>query len=146
MSREQRQELTVWIAEHVMGWVWRRSNVTGKRALYAPGEWPEWMNKPADMTEPLTNDFWECVHFFMPQFPTDISAAFEVVAAMRAKGFDFVLQELRDTECRAIFKREPFKQWSQADGPYVSIAICLAARAALESTNLTTTPKGEKAE
>lgn len=49
-------ELDALVAERVSGWEWRRSSCSGRRALYAPGRAPEWMQSKADMSEPICHD------------------------------------------------------------------------------------------
>lgn len=66
------------VAEHVLGWRWWRSAKTGRRCIYAPGKNPSWMQTPADGTEPLVWE-WDTVVQFLPDFSTDIAAAWDVL-------------------------------------------------------------------
>lgn len=44
------------VAEKVLGWRWRRSSVTGRRCLFAPNGWPEWMDSDSDGSEEIVRD------------------------------------------------------------------------------------------
>lgn len=70
----QLRQIDTLAAEHLAGYKWYRSNLTGKRCIYSPqGYVPEWMDSPADGTEPLVGD-WERIH--IPEFTLSLDVAF----------------------------------------------------------------------
>lgn len=71
------RELDALVAEKMMGYVWRKSNRSGKRCICRPDRCPDWFDSPADGTEPLVSD-WDS-YPFTPAYSTDIAAAWEVV-------------------------------------------------------------------
>jgi hypothetical protein len=79
-------ELDARLAE-AMGWEWWRSSVTGRRALYAPGKQPSWMNARADGSEPVCYDVADDGGM-VPRslFSTDVSAAIAAAEEMRKAG------------------------------------------------------------
>lgn len=79
---EAGRELDILIAEKVMGYVWRKSAMTGRRCLYPPYAIPYWMSEQATGSEPLVTD-WERINF--PRFSTDISDAWRVVEWLRSQ-------------------------------------------------------------
>jgi hypothetical protein len=124
------RELDCWIAENVMGFQWRRSRVTGRRCLYPPNRWPDWMDRPADMAAPLVTDWKECLARWIPCYSSDISAAMEVVSKMRERGSDyFELTQQPDGDWFAEFclHGEGYTQYATTP----ALAICLAAQAAI---------------
>lgn len=121
-------ELDRIVAERVMGWRWRRSNVTGRRALYpADGPWPEWMTESASGAEEECRDHWAAS---LPPYSTDVAAAWMVVERVEpglshigvtAPGWEVVIY-------RAPDGGEPVE--IVESGPTAPLAICRAALAA----------------
>jgi hypothetical protein len=72
-------EMDAAVAEIVMGWKWWRSSATGRRCMYAPGKNGNWMQTPADGTEPLVND-WSTNPSNIPYYSRSLAAVWEVVA------------------------------------------------------------------
>lgn len=79
-------ELDLLVAEHVMGYVWRRSSATGRRCIYALGCEPEWMRERATGTEPLVGD-WNNGREFVPAFSSDDALAWTVIDALPPRAF-----------------------------------------------------------
>lgn len=125
------REMDALVAEHVMGWKWRRSNVTGCRCIYPEGCYPEWMDKPADMTEPLVAD-WEHGRFLL-SWSKRIEYAWGVIEKLDADGWWPSVDSVAPGDCRVDFynhhraARGEISGWDNVSAETAPLAICRAA-------------------
>lgn len=140
------RELDAEIAEKVMGWMWVEHSpkqqalpgFTSVVRFLADPKWvkglgsdPSWFIVPADMTTPVAED----VDAGIPHYSTDIAAAWQVVEKMRERGLNVSITAdygwRAPWEC-CMYLPGAREQWPCADADTAPMAICLAARKALE--------------
>ena len=142
---EAGRELDALIAEHVMGWEWWRSSVSGRRSLFAPGAIPrgedEWFCERADGSERLVFD-WKTVR--IPPYSTEIGAAWAVAEKLKALGRDSVMlsNEGDGWECEITVSDELYaKGWRSASWQGAApFAICRAALKVVERLTPASSP------
>lgn len=133
MTPSEMRDLDVAVAE-ALGWEWRRSSVTGCRALYAPGKAPVWMQAKANGDEPLTHDWadlMEQAHPHVPAYSSGRDPA--LLQAMEELGIccsPLVTDVDTITDWRAASGTDdaPYSPWEY--GPTLAIAVCRAIVAA----------------
>jgi hypothetical protein len=148
LSRDAGRALDALIAEKVMGWRWRRgahydvSSVPASQQqhLLAPGE--SVGEQPSGEFTSIVEGDWppadgRIIWNHMPEYSTDIAAAWLVVERMRADGWWPEVKYLVDWDNAAKWYaacHRPPHQWS-ATAATAPLAICRAALAALENSD-----------
>ncbi len=121
-------ELDALVAETVLGWVWRRSRETGRRCLYQPDPllWPEWMDKPADGTEPVVTSPSVPMVPYVP-YSTDLTTCAAAAEEARKAGklrFWLLTSPAVDPRWSALIDVTP--NWAPTQAWGDSAAHCLA--------------------
>lgn len=147
MSRELELELDIWIAEHVMGCEvgWERYSLSGRGSnrSYRMREFSKtkFIGLPTSQIGPGPSIRENAAYQsrvvkgrgYIPRYSTNISAAFEAVEKLVRDGWHFSLTNPGYTPDR--WMAQFYTTHVAANTP--AMAICLAARAALESTQPT---------
>lgn len=130
-THEAGRELDAEIAEQVMGWQRARSPMLAEDDLIILVEkkdqaWQELRgHERLDASRRIGN---------VPRYSTDIAAAWLVVEKMRALGFDFQCRHFGTYTVTFTPSRNLLACGESADGDTAPLAIFLAAKAMLDST------------
>lgn len=136
-NRMTTRELDAWLAEHLLGYRWRKS-IHGNhcRGLVPPdgpdANWADGQTVEADGTEPLAFDAYR----FIPNLSTTGDGMLRVIAEMAAQGRQFSVLDWGDDGIDGHRYQVCF--WSLGGGPatigcnVLPTGVALAAKAALE--------------
>ena len=123
LSMEAGRELDALVAERVMGW--------GDISLH-PMMDSDWWGMPSGPATAIQGAVgWLYTHEKVPNYSTDIAAAWEVVEAVRGRGWSLSLGEGMSGYGDAVVWMVDFYKGNRiclsANGPDVPLAICRAA-------------------